>query len=669
MDRLNGCWSAGDVRDVLGTLPATLNETYERMLHAIVKKEFGGRVARTALIWLVTALRPLRLSQLAEAVAINCDNPALDTTIAPIHETDILEICGSLVSYDKWTEVITLSHSSVKEYLTSDASTDKPYFVDHPRASLQLASVSIHSIVLLVRPPNYIPEECDLVQYAVSSGFEHLANCAPEPNDRLLGLLRTLQNHISMHCHSYANQWTFPKWITRIPQLALYIIIRFGHPSMLRHYLDRHSVQSTKGDNPLVYAALYGDVLRVQMLLDKGLDVNLEATVHGTHHKPLPPMLPLIAATHNRTLEYPEELLKLLLAQECTIPRDTIHLVFRNRTGLCKPSIIHILLEHGADGMLLDARGNNCLHALLQNWNLPQNRDIIPSDDLLELVRSLLGAGCNPALLNDEGISPFHLAISSACVPVIQYLIENGFRLPPDAILHVAKGCSPPKQLPMVQMLVDHGIAVNVWDGAGCNALHILLQTSIGFHETSEVACELLAAGCDINRRNHFGETPIHLAAQWHTLHLVELLIDHGAQLPADIVNYAARNSSGKHDPTTLMTLLVRLVKTHDASCQALTVRGSNALHNLMRLEVSSREPMEECLFLLENGCDFYAINSFGITPLGIAIENGHLSIARTFLARAAQPHADITGSHCADVPGGDGLLHRLCYKLVLNTI
>jgi ankyrin repeat protein len=71
---------------------------------------------------------------------------------------------------------------------------------------------------------------------------------------------------------------------------------------MLQHYLDHHSVQVTKGDNPLVYAALYGDVLRVQMLLDKGLDVNIEARVPGTPLIPACTMPPLIAATHNRTL-------------------------------------------------------------------------------------------------------------------------------------------------------------------------------------------------------------------------------------------------------------------------------------------------------------------------------------------------------------------------------
>ncbi|KIJ09033.1 hypothetical protein PAXINDRAFT_102380 [Paxillus involutus ATCC 200175] len=669
LDRLNECWSLGDVRSVLGTLPATLNETYERMLNTIVTKEFGGRVARRALIWLVTALEPLRISQLAEAVAISCDNPDLDTTIAPMYETDILEICGSLVSFNKRTSVVTLSHYSVKEYLTSGANTNKTYFVDYPRASLQLASVSIHSIILFVHQPDVDMGKHHLFHYAARLGFVHLADCVPEHNDTLLGLLITLQNQISVHRHSYENEKTFPNWMTRISQLALLIIIWFGHVSMLRHYLNHHSVQVTKGENPLVYAALYGDILRVQMLLDKGLDVNIEATVPTTEGTYAPCKLPpLIAATRNWTPEYQEELLKLLLAQKCTVPSDAIHSVLRNRDGRCKPSMIRILLEHGADGTSLKAGGNNCLHTLLRDWYPPHG--LIPSgyDDIFEVLRLLLGAGCDAALLNDEGISPFHFAIRSGCVPLVQYLIANGFQLPPDAILQFSRG-RPMECLPMLQMLIDNGAAVDVWDDYGCNALHTLLRISnFVQQEMFEAACKLLlAAGCDINQQNHAGETPVHLAAwNWTQDGAMDFLLHQGAQFPADMVNHAARDGWWRVFPETLMPHLVRLVKMYGASCQELTVGANNALHCLLGSEKGSRgEPMEPFLFLLENGCDFCATNSSGVTPLGAAIENGYLSIARNLLARVAQPHADITRSDCADAKGNH-LLHRLCYKFRL---
>ncbi|KAF9230407.1 hypothetical protein BU15DRAFT_83672 [Melanogaster broomeanus] len=141
LDRLNGCWSLGDLRSVLDTLPTTLYETYERMLCAIDKKEFGGRVAQRALVWLVTALDSLTLSELADALKTSIDNPASDSTFATMYETDIIEICSSLVSFDERTGWITLSHYSVKEYLTSDIVTDKTYFVHDAHANFELAVV------------------------------------------------------------------------------------------------------------------------------------------------------------------------------------------------------------------------------------------------------------------------------------------------------------------------------------------------------------------------------------------------------------------------------------------------------------------------------------------------------------------------------------------------
>ena len=114
LDRLNDCWSAGNVREVLDTLPRTLYDTYDRMIDAIDRTEFGPRIARRALLWLVLALEPLKLSQLAEALSINSDEPSWDVSNAPMHGTDILDICGSLVTFDEKNRIVTLSHYSVK---------------------------------------------------------------------------------------------------------------------------------------------------------------------------------------------------------------------------------------------------------------------------------------------------------------------------------------------------------------------------------------------------------------------------------------------------------------------------------------------------------------------------------------------------------------------------
>ncbi|KAF9231120.1 hypothetical protein BU15DRAFT_82805 [Melanogaster broomeanus] len=676
LDRLNECLSLRDLREALETIPATLYETYDRMLCAIDKKEFGGRVARRALMWLVTALDSLTLSQLAEALVINVDKPALDSTFAPMHDTRILEICGSLVTYHEETGIITLSHYSVKEYLTSNGIADKTYFVDHPRASFELASVSIHSIMLFIDQHGDKGRDSEdllsedhlskrpLFHYATISGFRHLENCIPEYNDPLLGNLVTLQDHVSNHRRSYAillcdriyTHW----WMTKISQLALYIIIRFGHASMLQHYLDHCSVQVAKGANPLVYAALYTDVPRFQILLDSGLDVDVEAIVTPTYgwcHNSLN-VLPLIAATFNQD----QELLKLLVRRTMT-PPDAIHSVLQVPTlddvprtrDIPQPSAIDFLLQHGADAMLSVAEGNTCLHLLLIRWSGDEHTN------LLEIARLLVEAGGDPVVLNDEGLSPFHLALRKGALQFVQWLIAKGFQPPPDAIVHAAH--SSHKDLPtLLHVLFECGITADIEDDDGNNALHILARS----YGDSVNTCQLLLdKGCGVDHQNHQGETPLHLAAKWHNLPLTEFLLDQGAQLPDDIINHVCW-VDWIGGPSTLMALLICLVKNHGASCQAWTACGDNALHILLQgqgpLATQGSEPIQEFLFLMENGCDFLATGSLGITVLGIAIENGHTSIAGSLISPVARPHA-----HRESDPGdaeGNTILHRLCYRL-----
>ncbi|KIK98543.1 hypothetical protein PAXRUDRAFT_24155 [Paxillus rubicundulus Ve08.2h10] len=132
-------------RDRLETLAHDLREEIQDPLMEKAGGMFRNNLVADWLGELLYGLQPLRISQLVESVAINCDNPDLDTTTTLIRETDIPEICGSLVGSNKRTKVTTLSHYGVKGYLTSGPNTNKAYFIDHPRASLQPPTLSYSS--------------------------------------------------------------------------------------------------------------------------------------------------------------------------------------------------------------------------------------------------------------------------------------------------------------------------------------------------------------------------------------------------------------------------------------------------------------------------------------------------------------------------------------------
>jgi len=119
IDALDRCVTRKEIHEVLHSLPEGLDETYERILLAIDMETTAGQLTRRALIWLVAALRPLRLAEIMEALSINIQTRTLDSNIGPMHKEVLLDACGSLVTYTEKTGIIILSHSSVKVNLPS----------------------------------------------------------------------------------------------------------------------------------------------------------------------------------------------------------------------------------------------------------------------------------------------------------------------------------------------------------------------------------------------------------------------------------------------------------------------------------------------------------------------------------------------------------------------
>lgn len=113
LDILKRCMTTVRVREALNDLPGDLDATYERILLKINKDEEGEVVCR-ALQWLIAALRPLELSQIMESLSIDLDRRVLDHDSGPVHGPALLDALGSLVTYDELTDVVILSHFSVK---------------------------------------------------------------------------------------------------------------------------------------------------------------------------------------------------------------------------------------------------------------------------------------------------------------------------------------------------------------------------------------------------------------------------------------------------------------------------------------------------------------------------------------------------------------------------
>ncbi|KAF2681949.1 hypothetical protein K458DRAFT_75668 [Lentithecium fluviatile CBS 122367] len=123
LDTLGECRTRASLRRSLGTLPPTLDKTYDRILSAISKPD--SQYAVSILRWLTFSARPLLVDELAEIVVINLEDEAkFDREEVLEDPLDVLNICSSLVTMttdekDRETgsarQIVALAHYSVKE--------------------------------------------------------------------------------------------------------------------------------------------------------------------------------------------------------------------------------------------------------------------------------------------------------------------------------------------------------------------------------------------------------------------------------------------------------------------------------------------------------------------------------------------------------------------------
>lgn len=108
-----------DVRKALSQLPHDLNEAYERILRQVKSETTYQTYMQRALRWLCFATRPLTLTELSEAVVIEDDDRDLDPDSRLRDLETLISLGQGLFEYDQDNGHITLSHSSIKTFLTS----------------------------------------------------------------------------------------------------------------------------------------------------------------------------------------------------------------------------------------------------------------------------------------------------------------------------------------------------------------------------------------------------------------------------------------------------------------------------------------------------------------------------------------------------------------------
>jgi len=296
---------------------------------------------------------------------------------------------------------------------------------------------------------------------------------------------------------------------------------------------------------------------------------------------------------------------QLMLVRRLVDETSLINIASSNKTTplhlamkLQKHDIVEFLLEHSADRSLQDGNGDTPLHLAVAADHV---KDRLKHEALLKALIAGDGARCMN-IPNNNGDSPFRLAIRNGPSHVAKILAEHQPRTPPEA---------------------------NTW-----SALRDVMSLNL-YNESAmaELVTSLLRTGADVNKPLGDGWLPLSHAIERNLEDIACLLLGHGADANVeDSHQETPLIRAIKHDQTQITQLLVRGPARADINRKNRD--GSTPLIYAAKL---GRE--DHAWLLLQSGALLDEQDSRGCTALHRAIAAGHGSLVWLLLAKGANPN------------------------------
>ncbi|KAF8267173.1 ankyrin repeat-containing domain protein [Lactarius quietus] len=432
LEALQHCFPS-DLRQFLGELPMSLDETYDRILKGINNGQQNN--AHRLLQCLTIASRPLRVEELAELLAF--DFQASSSGGIPKlredwrwddQEAAVLSTCSSLIAIVPGGEdsrVVQFSHFSVKEYLTSPRlakSLDRDvsrFHIALEAAHTMMAQSCLATLLQLDehtagsdvnRPP--------LAKYAAQHWVDHAQfhNVASRIQDGMDDIFDSSKPHFAAwhQVHDIDEDWSnfgpsdyvgtplyyaafcgfydlTERLIMKHPEqvnapggrvLALLLATLSKRHFCVADLLYRRGAvvgfQDSWGFTPLQAASDLGQVDIMRWLLDHSADSNACGSTHWT---------PLHYAADRRQLD-----------------------------------AVQVLLRYNADVNLQNGRGKTPLCEALTDRSLLEGK-------IVDIVRQLLEHGADPNIPGHDHSATLHLASSGGSLEIAQLLLSYGAKV------------------------------------------------------------------------------------------------------------------------------------------------------------------------------------------------------------------------------------------------
>ena len=148
------CFNDAQIREALASLPKDLDETYRRCISKIQSRKgpYACEYAALILPWIQSAIQPLTMLQLRQALAIDCDNGTLARDRIPSAQT-VLRSCANLIIADATpgeaildNEFVHLVHHSFQQFF--NAFNNWPSALQETHQPTENRSISLVAICL-----------------------------------------------------------------------------------------------------------------------------------------------------------------------------------------------------------------------------------------------------------------------------------------------------------------------------------------------------------------------------------------------------------------------------------------------------------------------------------------------------------------------------------------
>jgi ankyrin repeat protein len=383
-----------------------------------------------------------------------------------------------------------------------------------------------------------------------------------------------------------------------------------NHDRVLERFLSKTGIdveaKDEAGRTALYWASDLGCDKIVQLLLDRGADVNTQGWEYGS-------------ALQAASYEDHDKIVQLLLDRGADVNAQGGEYgnALQEASGEGHEKVVQILLDAGADVSALGGRYGSALQAASDRGHE-------------KVVQMLLDRGADVNAQGEESGSALQAASYEGHDKIVRILLERGADITAERgyygnALQVASDRGHER---VVQMLLDRGADVNAPDKRSGSALQ---ATSYQGHD--KIVQLLLDRGADVNAQGGLYGTALQASSYGGHEQIVQMLLDRSADVNVQ---------GGRFDNA----LCAASVEGHDKIVQLLLDRGAdvNAQSELYgnALQAASYEGHEQVVhMLLDAGADANAEGGHYGNALQAALYRDHHRIVQLLLGRGTDVNAE----------------------------